>query len=292
MTRGTTIESLHDTRLQDPDVDTVDYLLDVAKLFRYCPTTVQVDETEEILEKYLETTNKDYTRNPKDLGDSNTCFKCNEYFLPDQGLGVCQSCGACSNTVHLSDVPSFKERQEIEYKPRFTYDKMTHLADWLNRFQSNENKSVPPEILVLIKNEIAKERIKDYSRVTEEKVKRYLKRLKLSEYYDNTISIINRLIERPKFVLPANLRTKLEQMFSQIQIPFQLYKAPNRKNFLSYPYFLHKFFLILKLPEFSQYFPLLKSPEKLRQQDEIFIKIVRYMKNVDPDTEWEFYPSF
>ncbi len=286
---NTNIETLHHSKLQDPNVDTIDYLLSVGKLFRDYSASA---DTGEILETYLTVTDKSYVPKSKDPGESNKCVKCNEHMLHDQGLAVCQSCGACATSVHFPTVPSFKERQEIEYKPRFTYEKMTHLVDWLNRFQSNENKSVPPEILVLIKNEISKERITDLSRITEAKVKMYLKRLKLSEYYDNTISIVNRLIGRPRFVLPANLREKIEQMFSQIQVPFQMYKAPTRKNFLSYPYFLNKFFLILKLPEFSSYFPLLTSPEKLRQQDDVFIKIVKYMKEVDPETDWKFYPSF
>jgi len=45
------------------------------------------------------------------------------------------------------------------------------------------------------------------------------------------------------------------------------------------------------LHEFAKYFPLLKSVEKLRQQDDIFKKIVIFMSDKDQSTKWVFYPS-
>jgi hypothetical protein len=80
-------------------------------------------------------------------------------------------------------------------------------------------------------------------------------------------------------------------MFQQIQDPYEKYKPPSRKNFLSYSYTLCKFFQILNLHEFAKYFPLLKSNDKLRQQDDIFKKIVGHMSEIDKTTKWVFYPS-
>ena len=186
---------------------------------------------------------------------------------------------------------SYKESQEIVHK-HFNYDKSLHLADHLDRLQSKENKVIPTELLEVIRYELKKERITDYSNLAESKVKSILKKLKMHEYYDNVINIINRLSGRPPFVLTPEVSDKIKEMFIQIQYPFQLYKPPNRKNFLSYSYFLNKFFLILKLPEFAKYFPLLKSDDKLKQQDDIFCKIVKHMQKVDDRVDWQFYPSF
>jgi len=80
-------------------------------------------------------------------------------------------------------------------------------------------------------------------------------------------------------------------MFRQIQEPFIKHKPPSRKNFLSYAYILYQFFKILGLNEFAKYFPLLKSADKLRQQDEIFKKIVADMAEVDKSIHWVFYPT-
>ena len=56
-------------------------------------------------------------------------------------------------------------------------------------------------------------------------------------------------------------------MFQQIQIPFSNNCPPNRKNFLSYAYVLHKFCELLEYDYLLHIFPLLKSREKLLQQD-------------------------
>ena len=80
-------------------------------------------------------------------------------------------------------------------------------------------------------------------------------------------------------------------MFQLIQESFVRNKPASRKNFLSYSYILHQFLRLLNLDEFCKYFPLLKSDDKLRQQDEIFKKIVEDMKKIDKTVDWEFYPT-
>lgn len=232
------------------------------------------------------------TDNIYDINISDTCEVCKISLEDDSGYNVCKSCGITRNDIHFSKDLSYKELQEYEHKPRFGYEKMSHLEDWLNRFQAKENRVIPQDVLDMIKLELQKERIVDFKNVSESKVKWYLKKLNLNDYYDNVINILNRISGRPPFVLTPEIDEKIKQMFSQIQEPFIKYKPENRKNFLSYSYFLNKFFLILKLPEFAEYFPLLKSPDKLRQQDEIFKKVVEYMRDKDSTVEWRFFPSF
>ena len=41
----------------------------------------------------------------------------------------------------------------------------------------------------------------------------------------------------------------------------------------------------LELDDLLQYFPLLKSPQKLMEQDQVWKKFCKYLK-------WEFYPTF
>ena len=73
-------------------------------------------------------------------------------------------------------------------------------------------------------------------------------------------------------------------MFDKIQEPFEKHCPKDRINFLSYSYVLHKFFQLLGFDEFVLNFPLLKSRQKLRIQDEIWKKICAVCG-------WEFYPS-
>ena len=57
-----------------------------------------------------------------------------------------------------------------------------------------------------------------------------------------------------------------------------------RKNFLSYSYVIRKFLELLGEDKYISYFPLLKSREKLYQQDVIW-------KGICAKLKWAFYPS-
>ena len=219
------------------------------------------------------------------------CENCLVEYNVNNSFLVCPECGICKQTVEQANELSYKEQQELDYRPQFTYEKLTHLEDWLRRFQAKENRSIPQEILDKVILEANKERIQDLNSLTEDKIKKYLKRLNLNDYYDNVIGIINRINGRPPFTLTAEIQDKIKLMFQQIQDPYEKYKPKTRKNFLSYSYTLHKFFQILGLHEFAKYFPLLKSTDKLRQQDDIFKKIVVHMSETDKSIKWVFYPS-
>ena len=73
-------------------------------------------------------------------------------------------------------------------------------------------------------------------------------------------------------------------MFKEMQEPFALYCPKTRKNFLNYSFTLHKCFQLLDLDDFLPCFPLLKSNEKLKEQDYLWKKICNYLG-------WEFIPS-
>lgn len=221
--------------------------------------------------------------------DDIICSKCNIFLETDNGCYVCHSCGYCKIGIEQSTEPSYKELQDYVYKPQFTYQKETHLDDWLRRFQSKENRHIEQSILDKVILEAKKQRITDLNMLTEEKVKKFLKKLNLNDYYDNVIAIINRINGRPPFQLTVEIENKIKTMFRQIQEPFIKHKPASRKNFLSYAYILYQFFKILGLNEFAKYFPLLKSADKLRQQDEIFKKIVADMAEIDKSIKWVFY---
>jgi hypothetical protein len=245
-----------------------------------------------LIDEYLTKFEPAYIPNEnKLLQKTHYCNECKEYLLFERGYLVCNSCGLCKYDMDIEGELSYKELQDYDYRPQFTYDKKSHLEDWLRRFTAKENKTIPQNVLDNVILEASKERIRDLNLLTEEKVKKYLKKLNLNDYYDNVISIINRINNRPPFQLTSEVENKIKFMFQQIQEPYEKHKPSSRKNFLSYSYVLHKIFQILGLHEFAKYFPLLKSADKLRQQDEIFKKIVMEMAEKDKSTKWVFYPS-
>ena len=120
--------------------------------------------------------------------------------------------------------------------------------------------------------------------LTPPKLRKILKKLKLNKYYEHVPHIINRLNGVPAPVMDRKIEDKLRMMFKEIQGPFMKHCPKTRKNFLSYSYVLHKFVQLLELDEFLSCFTLLKSREKLHQQDLIWTKICK-------DLKWQFIPS-
>jgi hypothetical protein len=59
------------------------------------------------------------------------------------------------------------------------------------------------------------------------------------------------------------------------------YGMNDRSNFFSYPYILYKFFQLLERDEYLPELRLLKTREKLQEQDEVWKKICDELK-------WEF----
>lgn len=81
-----------------------------------------------------------------------------------------------------------------------------------------------------------------------------------------------------------HLQERMELMFNAIQSPFLKHKPNTRRNFFSYSYIFKKMFEIMRQPELSKELTYLKSKEKLKAHDDIWIKICE-------DKGWEFIPS-
>jgi hypothetical protein len=84
--------------------------------------------------------------------------------------------------------------------------------------------------------------------------------------------------------MSKKIEEKIRNMFKEIQDPFAKYCPKNRKNFLNYNYVLHKFCELLDLDNFKECFPLLKSREKLLEQDKIW-------EGICHDLGWKFFES-
>ena len=121
--------------------------------------------------------------------------------------------------------------------------------------------------------EFKKARVTKASDITQAKVRSYLKKLKLNKYYEHVPHITNLLNGKEPPNMSPELEEKLRNMFRDIQEPFETHKPKSRSNFLSYSYCLYKFCELIGADEFLHCFPLLKSREKLHQQDCIWKKI-------------------
>jgi len=111
-----------------------------------------------------------------------------------------------------------------------------------------------------------------------------LKKLKYNKYYEHIPHLINVLSGKKAPTLTRSSEEMLRSLFKEIQIPFMNNCPISRKNFLSYSYVLHKFCELLEYDHLIPFFPLLKSREKLQQQDQIWEKICK-------DLKWQYIPS-
>jgi hypothetical protein len=213
-----------------------------------------------------------------------TCPYSNLLHFHDTSDLVCDSCGAIIATL-ISEELTYREEQETSEKiVNYSYKRENHFNEWLSQFQAQEMTSIPDEVIEQLRSELKKMKIKKLEDITHAKIRGLLKKLRLNKYYEHVPYITNILngIRPPR--MPQELEETLRIMFKDIQRPFDDNCPSERKNFLSYSYVLYKFCELLSEDEYLQYFPLLKSKEKLYQQDVIWKKICR-------DLQWEFIPT-
>jgi hypothetical protein len=246
-------------------------------------------EKAELYDKYVKLI-KNHTFIQKDIfmkksqvGQSAICPKCNITLtlVQSEGLQVCNQCGRTEYILIDSEKPSFREPPpEVSY---FAYKRINHFNEWLSQFQAKESTEIPSEIYQLILLEMKKERINDLNKITHAKIREYLKKLKLNKYYEHIPHILNKLNKKVPLI-SKEIEEKLRHMFKEIQAPFMKICPSNRKNFLSYSYVLHKFVELLGLDNLKEGFHLLKSREKLHQQDQMW-------KEICKELNWMFIKS-
>lgn len=249
---------------------------------------VKPDDSESrgaLLDRYLMFTDSNYIKiNGKDNEDD-VCSHCksrNVTVLSNDGYKCCNDCHSMEYIIIDHDKPSYKDPpMECTY---FAYKRQNHFNEWLAQVQGKETTEIPDEVYDKILLEIKKQKINNMAELTHEKVREILKRLRINKYYEHSVHILNRLNGCPMPNMPPELEERLRSMFKQIQTPFLKHSPPDRKNFLSYSYVLHKMIQLLDKDEYLDNFPLLKSREKLYQQDRTWRKIC-------DELGWQFIAS-
>ena len=211
------------------------------------------------------------------------CNRCNitKLLFVNQGKQICPQCGEETSILIESEKPSYKDPpREITY---FSYKRINHFNEWLEQFQAKETTDIPKEIYNLIMVEIKKERIEIHS-LTNKMLRIILKKIGKNKYYEHIPHILTKINGKAPPTMSVEIEEELRRMFKEIQVPFHKFCPKTRKNFLSYSYVLHKFVQLLGLKQYYNSFLLLKSREKLHQQDIIWKDICNYLK-------WEYISS-
>ena len=241
----------------------------------------------ELHKTYIKMIDDDYIDNNTITINSDICEYCNTDMLLNQNSGVliCSNCGIQEQVILDSDKPSYKDPPKE--MTSFCYKRINHLNEFLAQFQAKETTEIPDDLYNEILVEIKKERIRNMAQITPEKMRIILRKIKRNDYYEHIPYIINQLNGLPPPIISAEVEEIIRNMFKEIQIPFEELRptvVPKRKNFLSYNYVMYKFFELLELDEYLQCFQLLKSRNKLHQQDIIWKHICR-------ELNWQYIPS-
>jgi hypothetical protein len=236
-----------------------------------------------LVEEYMLIMDANYIKNINNPITAN-CQTCN---IPltcvlQEGIMICTMCGYQELLLVEQNRPIY--RQTNKDASNQSYKRINHFTEWVNQIQGKESTEIPEEIFEKIVHEIKKEKIKDTHKLSYNKMREILKKLKFNKYYEHIYYIIYRLngISPPNF--SPELEDTLRNMFKEIQGPFLKHCPFKRKNFLSYSYVLFKFCQLLEKDEYLQHFSLLKSREKLHIQDQIW-------RNICAEVKWEFIQS-
>lgn len=220
--------------------------------------------------------------------EEDKCYDCGIelQLLTTESKMVCPLCGLQSNILVDTDKTMNDIPMENSY---FAYKRLNHLNECLVQFQAKENTVIPQEVCDTIKYELIKERRNDLSKLNPSLIRGYLKKHSdkgYNKYYEHIPHILNRLNGVKPKTLTSKMEDDIRRIFMMVQEPFDNHSKTTRNNFLSYNYFLNKACRILNYDEeLCNCFPLLKSEEKLRHQDELWEKICK-------DLNLPFHSSF
>ena len=241
------------------------------------------DNYDNIINNYMSNINDEYINDFK-IDDINICKNCNKKLTLSfvSSEIICDKCGYTEKICANLDGNSYKD--PIRESTYFVYKRINHFNEHLSTFQAKETTDIPPHVYESIIKFLKKDKNFRMENITHKILKDTLKTLKFNKFYEHIPHIINMITGKQTPFLTRKNEEQLRIMFKDIQTPFQNNCPSDRKNFLSYNYVLHKFCQLLELDHLLIHFSLLKSREKLREQDKIW-------KNICKDLKWEYIPS-
>jgi len=243
--------------------------------------TVAPKNKQTLFGKYLFLLNEN-TIAPKQKHQNTMCTLCNieKTLIISEGLLVCMECGNSEHLIIESEAPN--HRNATIEKPKYPYKKLNHLIEKLNQFQSKESINISDDVFEKITFEKNKKKIEN---INVNHIKQILHKYRLTHLYEHVQYIYCRYTKVQAPTLTRNEEELIKKMFRETEIPFMKYRPNTRSSFLNYSYVIHKILILINKTEFLQYFPLLKSKEKLKNQDAIWQKICK-------DLNWKYVPSF
>ena len=215
--------------------------------------------------------------------DTEVCPKCKSNLFSGE-----YSCRSCALVIEESPLVS-PTIDEMRYKIQThhvpcMYKRQNHWNERLCQVQGKQKTYIPETVLKEIKDEIHKTTSLDIKTIDIAGVRKILKKLKLSKYYEHVNYLTHMINGHTLPYLSTDEEDQLRAMFNRIQLPFDRHLPQGRSNFLNYNYVFRKCLELLELDDLLPYFSNLKSREKLYEQDKIW-------KLICEEINWQFIPS-
>jgi hypothetical protein len=235
-------------------------------------------------EKYLYLTDKGYACGKSKTSKTIYCTNCNieKILCPDAACYVCKECGETEHILIENEISTHKG--DVEKQQKYPYKKVNHLKEKLNQFQSKESSDVPDDVCKVVIRDLKKKRI-DVKKCVPPDVMSILKKHRFTTSYEHLQQIYCKVSGASPITLSRETEETIINMFQSMQYSFHKHCPESRSNFLNYAYVLNKLFRILEMDEHAKFFALLKSKDKLRDQDIIWNKVCK-------DMGWKFHSSF
>lgn len=236
----------------------------------------------------------------KNSESENICKECgNTEIIHDTKMSqlICQDCGYTEFYLD-DDTPQWSD--EVQVSTPFKYTRINNFRVHLQRLQGVEAKTIPDEVIENLRQAFVSRRI-DLLKVNRKMIRERLKDIGTKDgidhtkYYNNSPMILSKLTNQRPPILSQEFIEELERDFLRIEKSFERHKdkfESNRTHFFSYNFVFNKLFRKMQekypddenIPKLIDHFPLLKSRQKLVEQDRVW----RY---ITIDLNWTYHRS-
>lgn len=191
------------------------------------------------------------------------------------GAMVCDTCGIVQPGI------VFYETMFGASLPRKTsnYKRIHHWHERISQLLLMESQ-IPHDQMLRIAEKLCDG---TYTVINKDSVRAVLRSLNMQLYIEKWLQIIYRVTRIAPPVPGSQLVIKLDELFQDLQEPFECFRVSKRKNFLNYNYVFCRLFQKLECNQFCMFFPLIKSKMKLRQLDIMWTKMASAVR-------WEVTP--
>lgn len=185
------------------------------------------------------------------------------------GSAVCDECGVVQpglvlfETMYGFDLPTKASN----------YKRIHHWHERISQLLLCESQISARDMLAIA------ERLCDgtHTVISKDSIRAVLRSLNMQQYIEKWLQIIYRITHIAPPTPGSSLIRKLDEMFLELQEPFNCHRDNARKNFLNYNYVFCRLLQMLKCTQFCMFFPLISS-SKIKKLDVVWNKMATTLK--------------